>query len=170
MPITVKARDGVTDLYGLMYKPTNLDEKKKYPIINRIYPGPQGGSVGSRSFSAARSDTRRWLNLDSSSWKSTAWETRWRSKKFHDAYYGNMGDNTLPDQITGDETTRLEYPGSISIASASGVIRVAVTQLPMRCFAIPISSKWESQSRETTTIASTKTTGGSDTRPAHPRQ
>ncbi len=41
-PITVKARDGVTDLYGLMFKPTNLDEKKKYPIINHIYPGPAG--------------------------------------------------------------------------------------------------------------------------------
>src|SRR3989441_12053795 len=45
-PIVVKARDGVTDLYGLMFRPTNLDEKKKYPIINHIYPCPQGGSVG----------------------------------------------------------------------------------------------------------------------------
>ena len=39
MPITVKARDGKTDLYGLMYQPTNLDRSQKYPIINRIYPG-----------------------------------------------------------------------------------------------------------------------------------
>src|SRR5262249_24723528 len=39
MPITVKARDGQTDLYGLMYRPTNLDPAKKYPIINHIYPG-----------------------------------------------------------------------------------------------------------------------------------
>ena len=45
-PITVKARDGKTDLYGLMYVPTNLDSSKKYPIINNIYPGPQTGSVG----------------------------------------------------------------------------------------------------------------------------
>ena len=29
--------------------------------------------------------------------------TPWRSKKFHEAYYGNMGDNTLPDQVGGDE-------------------------------------------------------------------
>src|SRR5204862_4554285 len=62
-PITVKARDGATDLYGLMYKPTNLDEKKKYPIINHIYPGPQGGSVGSRSFSAARGDAQALAEL-----------------------------------------------------------------------------------------------------------
>src|SRR4029450_12009448 len=50
-PITVKARDGVTDLYGLMYKPTRLVPGRKYPIINHIYPGPQTASVGSRNFS-----------------------------------------------------------------------------------------------------------------------
>src|SRR5262249_26399442 len=44
-PISVKARDGVTDLYGLMYKPTHLDPSRKYPIVNHIYPGPQTGSV-----------------------------------------------------------------------------------------------------------------------------
>ena len=43
VPITVKARDGVTDLYGLMFKPTWLDETKKYPIVDWIYPGPQIG-------------------------------------------------------------------------------------------------------------------------------
>src|SRR5881394_2641240 len=43
MPITVKARDGKTDLYGLMYVPTNLDRGRKYPIVNHIYPGPQTG-------------------------------------------------------------------------------------------------------------------------------
>src|SRR5437762_3918053 len=39
VPITVKARDGSTDLYGLMYKPTTLDPSQKYPIVNHIYPG-----------------------------------------------------------------------------------------------------------------------------------
>jgi dipeptidyl-peptidase-4 len=56
IPITVKARDGVTDLYGLMYRPTNLDPARTYPIVNHIYPGPQTGSVAGRSFSAARGD------------------------------------------------------------------------------------------------------------------
>src|SRR5262249_48143198 len=51
-PITVKARDGATDLYGLLYKPTNFDASRKYPIVNHIYPGPQTGSVGSRNFAA----------------------------------------------------------------------------------------------------------------------
>src|SRR5690606_40783069 len=49
-PIVVKARDGVTDLYGLMFTPTQLDSTKKYPIVNYIYPGPWGSSVGSRNF------------------------------------------------------------------------------------------------------------------------
>ncbi|MDQ6830068.1 MAG: DPP IV N-terminal domain-containing protein, partial [Gemmatimonadota bacterium] len=63
MPFTTKARDGKTDLYGLMFRPTSFDSTKRYPIINHIYPGPQTGSVGSRSFSAARGDTRALAEL-----------------------------------------------------------------------------------------------------------
>ena len=63
MPITVKARDGVTDLYGLMYKPTNLDPAKKYPIVNHIYPGPQTGSVGARTFNPSRGDAQALAEL-----------------------------------------------------------------------------------------------------------
>ena len=110
MPITVKARDGVTDLYGLMFKPTNLDEKKKYPIINHIYPGPQGGSVGSRSFSAARSDAQALAELGFIVVQIDGMGNPLRSKKFHDFYYGNMGDNTLPDQITGMKQLAEKYP------------------------------------------------------------
>ena len=54
--IKTKARDGVTDIYGLLYKPTNFNPKKKYPVLNPLYPGPQSGSVGSRTFRASRSD------------------------------------------------------------------------------------------------------------------
>jgi len=43
--IKVKAKDGVTDLYGVMYKPFNFDSTKKYPIISYVYPGPQTESV-----------------------------------------------------------------------------------------------------------------------------
>jgi dipeptidyl aminopeptidase/acylaminoacyl peptidase len=43
--IVMKAKDGVTDLYGVMYKPFNFDETKKYPIISYVYPGPQTESV-----------------------------------------------------------------------------------------------------------------------------
>src|SRR6185436_10033550 len=54
----VKARDGKTDLYGLMFRPTGWDSTRKYPIVNNIYPGPQTGSIGSRAFAAARGETR----------------------------------------------------------------------------------------------------------------
>jgi dipeptidyl aminopeptidase/acylaminoacyl peptidase len=110
VPITVKARDGVTDLYGLMFKPTNLDETKKYPIINHIYPGPQGGSVGSRSFSAARSDAQALAELGFIVVQIDGMGNPLRSKKFHDFYYGNMGDNTLPDQITGMKQLAAKFP------------------------------------------------------------
>ena len=53
---TVKARDGKTDLYGIMFKPSNFDASRKYPIVTYIYPGPQVGSVGRRGFAPARSD------------------------------------------------------------------------------------------------------------------
>lgn len=101
IPFTVKARDGKTDLYGLMFKPTEFDPAKKYPIINYIYPGPQTGSVGRRSFSASRGDTQALAELGFIVVAIDAMGTPMRSKSFHAAYYGNMGDNGLPDQITG---------------------------------------------------------------------
>ena len=98
-PFTVKARDGKTDLYGLMYTPTTMQPSRRYPIINHIYPGPQTGSVASRSFSPARGDTQAIAELGFVVVQVDGMGTPWRSKKFHEAYYGNLGDNTLPDQI-----------------------------------------------------------------------
>ena len=108
-PFTVKARDGVTDLYGLLFKPTNFDPEKKYPIINHIYPGPQTGSVGSRSFSATRADTQSLAELGFIVVEIDGMGTPWRSKKFHEAYYGDMGDNTLPDQVSGMKQLAQRY-------------------------------------------------------------
>ncbi len=98
---TVKARDGLTDLYGLLYTPTHFDPQKRYPIVNHIYPGPQTGSVGTRSFSAARGDAQALADLGFVVVEIDGMGTPWRSKTFHEAYYGNMGDNTLADQVTG---------------------------------------------------------------------
>jgi dipeptidyl-peptidase-4 len=99
--ITVKARDGVTDLYGLMFKPSAFDESKKYPIIDWIYPGPQIGSVGSRRFAAARGDRQSLAELGFIVVAIDGMGTPFRSKKFHDVSYNDMRDNTLPDQVTG---------------------------------------------------------------------
>jgi dipeptidyl-peptidase-4 len=109
-PISVKARDGSTDLYGLLFKPSNLDPQKKYPIVNYIYPGPQGGSVGSWSFSAARLDAQALAELGFVVVMIEGMGNPGRSKSFHDFYYGNMGDNTLPDQITGMRQLAQRYP------------------------------------------------------------
>ncbi|HTU36361.1 MAG TPA: DPP IV N-terminal domain-containing protein [Candidatus Acidoferrum sp.] len=107
---TVKARDGATDLYGLMFKPTHFDPQKKYPIINHIYPGPQTGSVGSRNFSAARGDCQSLAELGFVVIELDGMGTPWRSQKFQEAYYGDMGDDTLPDQVAGMKQLAQRYP------------------------------------------------------------
>lgn len=99
-PFVVKARDQQTDLYGLLYKPSNFDSSRSYPVLNYLYPGPQTGSVGSRSFSAARRDKQAVAELGFVVVEVDAMGTPGRSKSFHDAYYGNMGDNGLPDQVS----------------------------------------------------------------------
>jgi dipeptidyl-peptidase 4 len=109
-PITVKARDGVTDLYGLMYTPTRLDEGRRYPIVNYIYPGPWGSSVGSWRFSTGIRDHQALAELGFVVVAINGMGTELRSKEFLDFYYGNMGDNTIPDQIAGMRQLAERYP------------------------------------------------------------
>ncbi len=111
IPFSVKSGNGNFDLYGIMYQPSNLDASKKYPVVNYIYPGPQGGGVGTWSFSAIGSSDHQALAelgfivvvIEGSCNPN-------RSKAFHDACYGNMGDNTLPDQISGLIQLQQRYP------------------------------------------------------------
>ena len=111
IPIKVKAADGQTDLYGMMFVPTNLDQNKKYPIINNAYPGPQSGSVGSRAFTAARGDKQALAELGFVVVSIDGRGTPGRSKSFHDYYYGKMGrDNTVPDQVAGMKDLAKQYP------------------------------------------------------------
>ena len=110
MGFTVKARDGVTDLYGLLYRPSSFDPDRKYPIVNHIYPGPQTGSVGGRSFTPARGDAQALAELGFVVIELDGMGTPWRSKKFHEAYFGDLGDNTLPDQVTGMKQLAARYP------------------------------------------------------------
>ncbi|MDQ6736796.1 MAG: S9 family peptidase [Gemmatimonadota bacterium] len=111
IPFTVTAHDGKTKLYGLMFRPTNFDSTKKYPIINNPYPGPQSGSVGPRSFVPARSDRQALAELGFVVVTVDGMGTPDRSKSFHDAYYGAMGrDNTLPDQVATMKELATRYP------------------------------------------------------------
>jgi dipeptidyl aminopeptidase/acylaminoacyl peptidase len=106
---TVKARDGKTDLYGLMFRPAAFDSTRKYPIVNNVYPGPQTGSIGSRAFAAARGDTRGLAELGFIVVQIDAMGTPGRSHSFHTAYYGDMGDNGLPDQVGGMKQLAQRY-------------------------------------------------------------
>lgn len=109
-PIKVKSRDGKWDLYGVMFTPTNLDKSKKYPVVNYIYPGPQGGGVGSRSFAASRGDHQALAELGFVVVIIDGTCNPDRSKTFHDLCYGNMADNTLEDQIAGIKQLATQHP------------------------------------------------------------
>jgi dipeptidyl-peptidase-4 len=110
MPFSAKGRDGVTDVYGLLFRPTHFDPAKKYPIVNSIYPGPQSGSVGSRSFTPTRGDTQALAELGFVVVQVDGMGTPNRSKSFHETYYGDMGDNTLPDQVAAMKQLAERYP------------------------------------------------------------
>ncbi|MES2276654.1 MAG: DPP IV N-terminal domain-containing protein [Bacteroidota bacterium] len=110
IPFSVKAHDGKTDVYGLMWVPRNVDPNKKYPIIDYIYPGPQGGSVGSWAFSVTRGDNGALAELGFVVVEIEGTSNPYRSKSFHDMSYGNMGDNTLGDQVTGIQQLAAKYP------------------------------------------------------------
>jgi dipeptidyl aminopeptidase/acylaminoacyl peptidase len=99
--IRMKGRDGKTDIYGQMFKPTNFDPSKKYPIINYIYPGPQTGSIGGWGFKASGGEQAGLADLGFIVVAINGMGTPGRNKDFMDAYYQHMGDNTLPDQVAG---------------------------------------------------------------------
>lgn len=106
---TAKARDGVTDLYGVMYLPSNFDPARHYPIIDNIYPGPQVGSVGTWAFKGG-SETQAIAELGFVVIQLDHMGTPFRSKAFHDAYYGNFTDNGLPDHVAVIKQLATRYP------------------------------------------------------------
>ncbi|HZQ41671.1 MAG TPA: DPP IV N-terminal domain-containing protein [Acidobacteriaceae bacterium] len=112
-PITVNARDGKTPLYGFLWKPTNFDASKKYPIIDYVYPGPQIGSCGSRSFSPASGDDQALSDLGFIVVCVDGMGTPFRSKSFHDEHAdtpAEMGEATIPDQVAGIKQLAAENP------------------------------------------------------------
>lgn len=117
-PFVVKARDGETDIHGVMVLPSNFDSGRKYPIVNNIYPGPQVGSVGSRSFSSSRrGQVHALAELGFVVVQIDGFGTPMRSRDFHTYYYGNMSDNGLPDQIAAMKQLAEEH-GFIDIDRA----------------------------------------------------
>lgn len=107
---SVKSANGEWDLYGLMFTPTNLDSSKKYPVVNYIYPGPQGGSIRGWSFKASRRDHQALAELGFIVIVLEGTCNPGREKSFHDACYGSLSENTLPDQISGIKQLAEKYP------------------------------------------------------------
>ena len=109
-PIMVQARDGSTPLYGFLFRPASFDAAKRYPIVDHVYPGPQTGSCGSRSFSAAHRDMESLAELGFIVVCIDGLGTPDRSKTFHDALYGDLADNTIPDQVAGIKELAARFP------------------------------------------------------------
>ena len=102
-PFKVKADDGITDIYGVMYKPFDFDPNKKYPIIEYIYPGPQTEAV-SKAFSSRMNTTDR---LAQFGYIVITVGNRGghpaRSKWYHTYGYGNLRDYGLADKKAAAE-------------------------------------------------------------------
>ena len=98
VPFTTKARDGTTDIHGVLYLPPQLDTTRRYPVISHIYPGPQVGSVGAWTFKG-NGEPFALAELGFVVVQIDHLGTPGRSKAFHDNYYGNFIDNGLPDHV-----------------------------------------------------------------------
>lgn len=105
----VKARDGVTDLYGAIFRPTNFDPSRKYPIIDDYYPGAQRHHVP-KAFGPTLGGPQASAELGFIVVTLDGMGTAHRSKRFHDVSYRNFGDATLPDHITGLRQLAERYP------------------------------------------------------------
>jgi dipeptidyl aminopeptidase/acylaminoacyl peptidase len=103
-----KARDGVTDIWGVIFKPSNFDPKKKYPVIENIYAGPQGSFVP-KSFGITN-DMRNLAELGFIVVQMDGMGTANRSKAFHDVAWQDLGDAGFPDRILWHKAVAAKYP------------------------------------------------------------
>ena len=103
-----KGRDGKTDIWGVIYRPTNFDPSKKYPVIENIYAGPQGSFVP-KTFSRLQRDagagrTRVHRGADRRHGHQQPLEgiprRRWK----------NLGDAGFPDRILWHKAVAAKYP------------------------------------------------------------
>ncbi|MBL8768063.1 MAG: prolyl oligopeptidase family serine peptidase [Planctomycetes bacterium] len=92
-----KGRDGTTDIWGILYRPTNFDPQRRYPVVEQIYAGPHDAHVP-RSFST-HDGAREIAELGFVVVRIDGMGTNWRSKAFHDVCWRNLSDAGLPDRI-----------------------------------------------------------------------
>jgi dipeptidyl aminopeptidase/acylaminoacyl peptidase len=108
-PFQVKADDGITDLYGVMYKPFDFDPSRKYPVIEYVYPGPQTESVN-KTFTP-RSNQVLMANLGFIMIEiGNRGGNPHRSKWYHTFGYGNLRDYGLADKKAAIEQLAKRFP------------------------------------------------------------
>ena len=108
--ISVKAADGVTDLYGVVYTPLNIEEGKKYPVISCVYPGPQDDQVPQQFYfdeNDNQSLAERGFVVINFAYRGSGPH---RGKDFHCYGYGNLRDYPLDDDYAAIRQIAEKYP------------------------------------------------------------
>ncbi len=103
-----KGRDGATDIYGIIIRPTNFDPAKKYPVIENIYAGPHGAFVP-KDFRAYYG-MQEIAELGFIVVQIDGMGTNFRSRKFHDVCWQNLGDSGFPDRILWLKAAAKKHP------------------------------------------------------------
>ncbi len=107
-PFVAKARDGKTDIWGNIYRPTNFDKNKTYPVIEYIYAGPQG-AFAEKSFSPVSYSYSGLAELGFVIVQMDGMGTSYRSKTFHDVCWKNLKDAGFPDRILWIKAAAKKY-------------------------------------------------------------
>jgi dipeptidyl aminopeptidase/acylaminoacyl peptidase len=105
---TAKGRDGATDIWGVIFRPTNFDPKKKYPVVESIYAGPQGSFVP-KTFAAYYAH-QALAEVGFIVVQIDGMGTANRSKAFHDVAWRDLADAGFPDRILWHKTVAAKYP------------------------------------------------------------
>jgi dipeptidyl-peptidase-4 len=113
-----KGRDGVTDIHGIILRPSNFDPAKKYPVIEYIYAGPHGHHVP-KTFQPYMRRTEV-AELGFVVVQMDGMGTNWRSRAFHDVCWQNIGDAGFPDRIAWIKAAAAKYP-QLEIAKGVGI-------------------------------------------------
>lgn len=104
-----KGRDGKTDMWGLIQRPSNFDPHKKYPIIEYIYSGP-GDQYVPKTFTPWLYYLQNMAELGFIVVQVDAMTTSFRTREFEEVCYKNLKDGGLPDRIAWIKAAAEKYP------------------------------------------------------------
>ncbi|MDD3079415.1 MAG: DPP IV N-terminal domain-containing protein [Paludibacter sp.] len=104
-----KGRDGKTDIWGIIQRPTNFDPNKKYPVIEYIYSGP-GSQYVPKTFIPYNRYLSAIAELGFIVVQMDGMSTSFRSKKFEEVCYKNLKDAGFPDRILWTKAACEKYP------------------------------------------------------------